>query len=374
MWLIHSPLKFRNQIWFGFSLFTIACSTCAGQGNQSPLTLPSDLPIVMQYHVVEHDVRPVAMRNFLSDYVIRLPGHHNSNDLKSVKPDVSYNMTVSASNGKLLVTRSYPDHQDTMLYDGAETLERIENNPNKDSSSQQEASSCLIHKGPGWMYRSLVPLPGVGLADMPLVRASESARVGLHSSNFLPGLSPTFERGTTEDVSYLPSSSNITSDQGKLKVIKCVLQDADNKIDQQWEFKNHISFAKYWVAQNITFTDYQSYWIGSQNMRDPSDRFDITLRAIRIKAIPANQFLITHWVHNGDHVSDFTDNDKTAYFFYSNYGGPLENQVSEARRYQAKPSGPNLFHSSPLGGVFVLLILGVSAAAIAVHRFRQRQP
>ena len=325
----------------------ILCLTRSASTQNSPS--PSSLPILpsrftMTFELKQQDVSTEAMRQFLKQYEHdshtqlvhegRITSQQAEAHDKGVTEafgqrasDRKARVTFSGNDKRLLYSEEDDDGKRVLLYTGQITLVASQ-------STGSRGSSVRLWPGFAGFASQVLPFPGAGTLAIPLIQPTATSR-GSESSKIM-GESPTFHRGYAADLSFQDSQAECLSTDAGLQMKSCVLSDKDNHVEQRWDFSQPKRLAGLWIAGEIRFTDFQTYYIGEQQHRDPDDAFTFTLDSAKEESLPDRCFEVENWLHDGDSVQDYRPEGKQVAFIYHKKRGSLEEQEERAQLEEAR--------------------------------------
>jgi hypothetical protein len=333
----------------------------------------------LTYEVEQKDVRPEGMRKFLADYTYQaaqaqvqrgeLPPKaaeaiKQANDLHGNQniPPHRFLITVSASGGHLYYKEVDGDHIKQALYDGTYT-----------TSTDQIGSkgrNVQISDGFDLSVMPSLPLPGVGIPNLPLIKIGNVTRDPSNPGmTIMTGASPEENVSSSTAPRFIASTVTGQDTAAGFQARTCVLSHRAGFIDQSWTFASPQKFAGVVIAKNTTMTDYQGYAVDGRPVCSPSYLYTYQLKQAAETPLASDLFAIKPLLKSGDEVQDDRDGKSTAYFY--DPALTLDDQAAKALWYdqhQIQQVANGRLRMTSLSGLFVVLSAGLIFAAWSWRR------
>lgn len=369
-------------ILIGFMILGLPCSFVQAQTSPEQLvrhlTLPDEFTLV--YNVTKKDVRSQELRKgslslIRSQQEIAVKaGAANKNQseawlekvadsLQAIHPPEKFSITVSVKNGKILYQLAKDNlHFIFALYDGDHTFYFQKNLSRTYEKRPGERGELL--PGNGALCDTLLPLPGVSLPFLPLIKAPV-AKTATAFAQTLTGQSPVINRGPNSEIPYTSSHVDVAVTNVGVEAKNCVLWYPDGRVLQRWDYQKHEKFANVGLASRMTFTDYTAYESHGKMLTAPEFTYTYELVSAKQKALPDQAFTPAALLSDGTGVQDSRTKDIIGFGFRKD-GGSMEKQIKRARWEQAQDKAKiesGNIKGSKLSGAFLLLALCSGAGA-----------
>ncbi|HVT12844.1 MAG TPA: hypothetical protein VHE55_11305 [Fimbriimonadaceae bacterium] len=282
-------------------------------------------PFTLVYRVVDRDVRSQAvidadiaeMASDYSDAVKR--GTMTQEQVDDIVTNLKRGAERNPRTTKEVVTISF---------DGNRLLVRkLSDNPDEDEAKNARVTilskaGVFARVGPD-SSQFVRHITSQGLQNVPIVGPSmpfmpvKGAKGILSIAAFAPDRL-VYEKGKVED--------HIV--EGAPKVSEIDYLGPRGEVTQSYRFKSHASLEGQWVGQDIAYTSYR-YGKGSPAKGEPNRVKDFTLVEADAKALPPDEFELSHYLKDGESVNvTKTDGNQIVVTFHPQRGD-LDRQVKE---------------------------------------------
>jgi hypothetical protein len=312
----------------------------AGHAASAPPIAPADLILpdgfTLEYTAVAKDVRTPAAKaaqlKIMRDNLEKQVGGHKMTQAQADKmiamnesamsksiPKMSLRMTLSAAGGKLCCREATSGTRmsglsSTLVYDGQASLR------------YSPRGVSMLTPGCYFGYGLPAPMPGLGVAGMPLITSPVTAGVDPSGVQTITGKVPTLNMGQGDPASGklmlkmvdgLPQMQSMTT-----------LFRGSPRIETV--YPTHQLFNGHWIASSMLFTLLSEF--------GPLVDIDFKLNRAVGSPVTADRFTFEHWLQKGDRVQCMTPGH-FASFPYDPAAGSV---MAQAQAASARQDAMNL--------------------------------